>query len=436
MFGVELFGWQRHIFEIGTEIDDATGQPAYKVVGLQVGRQNGKTLAAAIRIGMELEQPGRHVGFTAQDRNFARLKWGEFSELLEAADGFPVKRVWRGSGQERVVMENGSTFRVFTPSDRGPRGLTLDLVLLDEALAHDFSILSAIQPTMATKPNSQMWLMSNAGNESSTLLAHYRQLGHTLIDEGGENSARLAWFEWCPTEDRFDPFDPDVWRQAIPTLGEELGVTLEAVEQAAASLPADVFAREMLDVWPSTRATAVIDPDRWEACASPIPMPPAGIVFGLDVAQDRDRAAIVACGQTRGRMCIEVVDAREGVGWVHDRLVALTRQHRAKVVIDGGTSAAGAFIATLEAEHVPVVTAKLRDYVNGCSLFFDAIEAGTLAHANELELNEAVQVAGKRNLSDAWAWQRRSDVDLTPLVAATLAHWAAVTVRATVPAIH
>ena len=366
----------------------------------------------------------------------ARSKFWELSEMLEASD-LPVKRVWRGSGQERVTMQNGSTFSIFTPSDRGPRGLTLSLVVLDEALAHDYAILSAIQPTMATVPSAQMWLMSNAGGEESTLLQHYRQLGHALADDpNGPNPARLAWFEWSPAQDRFDPADPEVWRQAIPTLDEDRGVTLEAVEQASASLPADVFSREMLNVWASTRASAVIDADHWEACASPLPLPPAGLVFGLDVARDRDRATIVACGQTQGRMCIEVVDSRDGVGWVQERLVQLTRQHRASVVIDGGTTAAGAFIATLAAEDVPVVTAKLRDYVNGCGLFFDAIEAGTLAHANELELNDAVRVAGRRKLSDAWAWQRRADVDMTPLVAATLAHWAAVTVRAPTPAIH
>jgi hypothetical protein len=42
------------------------------------------------------------------------------------------------------------------------------------------------------------------------------------------------------------------------------------------------------------------------------------------------------------------------------------------------------------------------------------------------ELDSAVAGAVRRNVGDAWAWGRRtSDIDISPLVAVTLAAWVA-----------
>jgi hypothetical protein len=429
-FGVEMFEWQRLVADAALEKDD-TGRYRYRTVGANVGRQNGKTLLAALRIALELDEPGRHVAFTAQDRHNAKGHWQEHCSLIQHS-GMPIKRMIRGSGSEKLEMENGSTYSIFTPTGTGARGMTLDLVIIDECLSHDFSLLGAVEPTMATRPNGQLWLLSNAGDMSSTLLNHYRQLGHA---ETPDPAQRLAWFEWAPHEERFDPGDPAVWREAIPTIDEDAGVFEDAVAQAAATQPADVFAKEWLNVWASTSAVAVIDPAKWEACQTGLVPPPAGLTFGLDVSSDRDRATIAVSGQTQGRQIVEIIDSREGVGWVHDRVIQLCRDHRATIVIDGGATAAGSFIAPLEQDGVKVVIAKTRDYANACGMFYDATEAGMVGHPGDERLSAAVAVAGRRKLGDTWAWQRRADADMTPLVAATLAHWAAVTVRAPKPAV-
>lgn len=434
-FGIELFGWQRHVAEVALEVDEA-GRFVFRNVGVGVGRQNGKTALAALRVAMELQYPGRHVAFTAQDRNMAHEKWREHVALIEAST-LDVAKVIYGSGREHIEMANGSTYSIFTPSGKGARGKTLDLVVIDEALTHTLALISAVEPTMATKPDGQLWLLSNAGDATSELLAHYRGLGHDLTaNPDVDNPARLAWFEWAPTEDRFDIADPAVWHQAIPTLTEDAGVVEDAVAQAAASQPPEVFAREWLNVWPALSATAVINPEHWEACLTTLSLPPAGIMLGVDVDPDRASASIVAAGVTHGRTILEVVDHRDGVGWVHDRLVQLSMEHRAPIVIDGGTTAAGSLIAPLQQAGIVVHTAKLRDYVNACSMFFDAVEAQSVGHPGDPRLDDAVTAAGRRRLGDAWAWQRRSTVDLTPLVAASLALWAQVTVRAPTPAIH
>ena len=74
-----------------------------------------------------------------------------------------IKKYVRANGQEALYMNNGSSYRVVTPNSTGARGLTVDLACIDEALTHDLRLVSAIQPTMATKPSAQLWITSNAG---------------------------------------------------------------------------------------------------------------------------------------------------------------------------------------------------------------------------------------------------------------------------------
>ena len=426
--GWDLFAWQRLVADVALE--HLNGIYRYRTVGVSVGRQNGKTALAASRIALELLHPGHVVAFTAQDRNMARAKWEEHCELiLDSSLAKRVRRVARANGQEALHMTNGAQYRVVTPNRKGARGLTLDLVVIDEALTHDMTVIAALQPTMATKPNGQLWVLSNAGDAQSTMLAHYRNLGHQAQD-GDEG--RLCWMEWSPAEDKFDPLDPAVWRQAIPTLAEEAGVTLEAVAEAAATTEPELFAREWLNVWPALEAVAVIGMGDWEKLERADVLLGHQVILGVDISPNRDSASIAACGQQGAFTPVEVVDHRAHVGWVHDRIVELWGKWHAPVVIDGGAPA-GSLIAPLEQAGVQVVPLGMRDYARACGSFYDGVIDGTVTHLGDRLLTDAVGAASKRRLAEQWAWNRRSTVDITPLVAATLARWGVVAGTQTLP---
>jgi hypothetical protein len=106
-------------------------------------------------------------------------------------------------------------------------------------------------------------------------------------------------------------------------------------------------------------------------------------------------------------------------------------------VIDGG-SPAGSFIVTLEQAGVEVIALGMRDYARACGSFYDGVVDGTITHLGDRLLTDAVAAASKRRLAEQWAWNRRSSVNITPLVAATLARWGVVSAhqRKPHPAIH
>lgn len=416
--GFELFEWQKEVSNTALELDD-NGNFFYRTCGATVGRQNGKTTLLVFRIALELLKPGTMTIYTSQDRNQARHKFDEHVELLM---GTPfkkrIKKYVRANGQEALYMNNGSSYRVVTPNSTGARGLSVDLACIDEALTHDLRLVSAIQPTMATKPSAQLWITSNAGGPYSTLLQHYRKLGH-------EKSPALCWHEWTPYEDNFDMFDENVWYEAIPTLGEEAGVTLPAVQEAVQTTDPQIFAQEWLNVWPSLVTQTVIDADKWDKLIRHDVQIQNYMVFGVDVSPDRDRASIGAAGINGAFTALEVIESENRIGWLKDRILELHVKWRMPFVIDSG-AAASSLIGELEAEGVSIIPINMRQYGQACGSFYDAVEEGTIAHLGDIRLQTAIEGATKRKLGEQWAWSRKSNVDITPLVACTNARYALV----------
>ena len=74
ILGFDLFAWQQYVSDVGLE-KDADGLYKYRTVAAQVSRQSGKSKLIETRIALELLQSKRHVAYTAQDRNMAKVKW-------------------------------------------------------------------------------------------------------------------------------------------------------------------------------------------------------------------------------------------------------------------------------------------------------------------------------------------------------------------------
>jgi hypothetical protein len=73
---------------------------------------------------------------------------------------------------------------------------------------------------------------------------------------------------------------------------------------------------------------------------------------------------------------------------------------------------------------VKVVQPKAGKSRSACGQFYDAVTEQTLSHLDQAPLASALAGAQKRPLGDAWAWARRIvSVDISPLVASTLAKW-------------
>jgi Phage terminase-like protein, large subunit len=401
------------------------------MVLVTVPRQSGKsTLVRALGVQAALAEGGR-AWYSAQTRNDARDGWMDAVEAVTRSPLAPAVQVRLTNGSEALrVSSTGGTFRVFAPTPEGLHGRQVDRVFFDEIWAHDAQrgteLLSAAVPAMATRPRPQVWLLSTAGTDASTWLKERVAAGRdAALAQSGRG---LAYFEWSLPDDA-DPADLDAVCAAHPAVG--LTIPREAVEAARATLPAGEFARGYGNRWTSAVET-VLDPAAWAATAveETVTRDAGPVAFGVDLARDRSCASIVAAGVSpvTGRLVLEVVDHAEGVGWVRARVAELVERWKpAAVCLDPvGPSATAADELTKDAT-APLVTTRSRELATACLQLYDAVHGasalrlGVHPHA---ALDAAAVAAGKRALAGGWAWDRVSEVPMTPLIAATLAMWA------------
>lgn len=423
--GMTLHRWQLYVLAVAYE-EGAGGLPLRHSIGVQVARQSGKTTLAAV-VSLTAASYGLNGCITAQTRGIARVKWLEVVDCWRRAAGDPeqVQTVLANGYESAVYVPTGAVLRLTTPTDKGPRSHTFDYALVDEAAFVPQDFTDALGPTFATRPGNQLWLLSSAGDETSRMLAHYRQLGRDGADGHG-------WMEWA-LPDGADADDEANWPKAMPTLGERHGISWANARKLHADMTAAAWDREFMGRWPDGTAGGVLDMDGWihgltvEADARF--HHPSSLVIGVAVDDDRDHGCIAAVSQhPDGTVTVELIDAKDGPSnWIPPRLLELSRRHRAPIAYDA-KSPAGSMAPRLFAEKAEVIELGARQYARSCGLLADKIAARELRHLSNRLLNDAAGSVARRRLAQSWAWaQGNPKVRITALEAVTVALWGSAT---------
>jgi hypothetical protein len=186
------------------------------------------------------------------------------------------------------------------------------------------------------------------------------------------------------------------------------------------------FERSVLNVWPRPRQLGLsLDLDAWADLAD-LETGATPVALGFDISADRGNAALVSAGRAAdGRTVIEVLGYRRGSAWLEDEIRQWRRAHPMGVVV-ADSQAAGTLAERLETVGVEVLRTGGAQMARACADLVDQVTAGTVAHRAQAVLDTVIASAGRRIVSDGWAWSRRnSEGDISPLVAVTLAAWAA-----------
>ncbi len=424
--------WQRWVLDVALEMDPETERLVYREAILTVPRQSGKTTLLLVLILLRaLRSPPQSIRYTAQTGSDARKKWtDDWLPQLKATKFTSLYRVRLSNGNEALLFNNGSMQGLLATTIKSGHGPTVDLGILDEAFAHtDARLEQALKPSMMTRPEPQLWIVSTAGTpETSPYLLSKVEMGRQLA-ETGVNSG-VAYFEWSP-EDGLDPSDPATWRSCMPALGYT--VTEEAVAADYQSMLLDgkssEFERAYLNRWKKAINDPAIPLDVWNALIDLSSKRVGPVCFAFDVAPDRKSGAIAVAGTRHdGLSHVEVIEHKSGTDWIAPLLADLLKKNpRSPVVCDPG-GPAGGLLADLAARKVKVVTAGTKEHGQACGMLYDAVMQGALRHLGTPELAIAIDGGVKRTVHDVWLWSRKSSsIDISPLVAVTLAYWGAKT---------
>ena len=361
--------------------------------------------------------------------------------------------VKRGNGKELIKLRPseacpyGQRLKFKARTKSGGRGLTGNKVLLDEAMYLQPSQMSSLVPTLSAVDDPQIVYGGSAGLPESEVWRTVRDRGRP----GGDRA--LAYMEFCsqPEENACADEgcthaleapgcaldDIEYIRQANPALERRISIEYIRNERRVLGTKPDEYGRERAGWWdkPDEAAEALIKPDAWNRLADPNSEPVDPVAFGVYVKLDRTASAIGVVGRRAdGKLHVGIVpavrgkaiDSLPGTAWIPDRVKELADEWKPCAVVIDGHSAAASLIPTIEALGVTVVKSNATDLANACGAFYDAVTAdlhseASLRHRGAGPLSRSVTSAKRRDLSDAWAWDRKDkDADITQLMAVTL----------------
>lgn len=415
--GLHLYPWQQLVLRDALG-ETAGGKWAAFEVGLVVPRQQGKgsvleALELAALFLSDPDAPPPLILHSAHEFKTSAEHFRRVRDLVEGTDLFAkqVRKIFTASGAESIELHSGARLRFVTRTGGSGRGFSADLVVIDEAYNLTAEQMAAVLPTMAARPNPQIWYTSSAGMIASEQLAHIRRRGIA------GDATSLAYFEWSAA-DGSDLDDREAWAQANPSLGYRVPESFIAAERAA--LPDEQFGRERLGLWAGPGDTPGLDHARWKALADASAERGASPVFGLSTAPDRSWAALaVAWRRPDGDAQVQLIENRPTTSWVRERANELRRQWGGRILTDHESRD-----LVDDPEVIPLARAE--------ASLDDAVTAGAVRHAcNTPELVRALDTAVKaarwRKSGDGRVLDRHGPVDVSPVVAASLAVHGVVT---------
>lgn len=441
--GTPLMPWQQYVLDVALEYDEETGYPYYRQVTVTVPRQNGKTtLLLVLFLVRALAWEKQSIIYTAQDRNEAKKKLvNEWLPMLQETEFRRYFTTTQANGNEAMRFNNGSLVALAATTKRSAHGNVIHLGVVDEAFSlPDARMEQAFVPAMRTKKDAQYWVTSTAGTYAdSPYLWGKVVAGRKLVAKGVRNGA--CYFEWSAPDDA-DPSLESTWRACMPAIGYTMDTDTIRDEYIAADAGNTMseFLRAALNRWVTAKTDPVISVERWNALVTDNTESFGQWALAFDVAEDRSHASIGAAWKMEdGRFQVVLIDSRPGTAWVAQRVADIWHTDRPSGIWLDRNGPAGSLISDLDNLNVPLVNdVPVGDLAKACGQFYDACQptyaedgvteliAGKLAHLDDELLLATLDGAAKRPVSDAWVWARRaSNIDISPLVAVTMALYGA-----------
>lgn len=450
--GKPLDQWQQDSLTLILAVDDDGLWVCYEYCEL-CSRQNGKGVILEARVLLGFLVLGEQmIMWSAHEYKTAKLAFKRMRVLFRAlgskindnlylVDGIYIKvnSTHGEEGFERLDTE--AKIQFIARSKASGRGFTGDLNIIDEAFNYTDEHQEALGPTGLAVDNPQFIYTSSPPLTAATgeILYALRDRAEDIIKTGLHES--LGYRDWgiegdLDDLDNIDLDDRVLWAAANPALinGRLTMAKIQKLKRMLRSIRG--FARECLGLWPRrAKAGGVIDMTRWADQVDVDSTMVGRQVLAIDMSPDRRRASLSAAGRRPDRLLMmETVKTFPGTAGLlaYVRQVVLA-QNPLALVVDPG-SAVGSLIPELEKmlaelaedeEHeitTVLVQVSAREYAQACGALMDLMEADGIRTLGQPSLNTAAEGAITRPLGDAWAWDRRKpEIDITPLVAGTLA---------------
>ena len=327
--------------------------------------------------------------------------------LLKQVKGGKIDTAWRRTtGNEGLHLENGNRIEVIAANSDSARGLTADVLWIDELREVGEAAMDASKSTTLTRPNSQRFYTSNAGSAESEVLINMRERSMMKPPRS------LGFYEYSAPEN-CDIWDRSAWAMANPSLG--ILISESAVEETIATSTVVAARTETLCQFVNTGLTSPWTPGSWEDLADKdMQMNPGmTVMFAFDVDPHTRRSASLVAGALLpdGRIALQLLQTWESLIAVDELQIAVDIKKKADewhprlVLHDSYTTAAIA--ERLKNSGVAVEPVVGAQFYTACSTFKDAIDNKRVVHAGQEVLDQQMLNVASSSKDTGWRIVRK-----------------------------
>ena len=403
---LELLPWQEYVLTDMLKVDK-DNRWRRKTCLCLVARQNGKTHLARIRILAGLFIFGE-MNIVAMSSNRG-MALDTFRKVVDVIEDNPalmaqVKQIRVANGQESVELLSGARYEIVAATRDGSRGKTADLLYIDELREVDEDSWTAAKPITRARPNSQIFMTSNAGDAFSTVLNDLRSRCLSYPPP------TMGFWEYS-ADDWAKITDKDAWYQANPALGYLIDE--ETIAEAIATSSVEASRTETLCQWVSAlkspwpyRAFEDLTVQELEIA------PGLPTIFGMDISVNKKMASLVA-GQIRedGKIAVGVIAQFESQVAIDELKMAVevndwAKQYRPKMICFDKYSTMSVAERLQQSGH------KIQDmsgtvFYQACSDLYDALVNARIVHIGQASLVDSMNNCAAKETDAGWRIVRR-----------------------------
>lgn len=427
VLGVTLLPWQRWWLIHALELNQDGSLRFGRIVTL-IARQNGKTfLITVLALYWLFIKGARLILGTAQKVETAKESWSNAydlaaeqdvlaSEFLHNQRGKPGR--WEGSGSTEIRLTGGRRYRVSASTPGAARGLTVDLLIMDEIRQQkDDKAWAALSKTTGAVYDSLIVAISNAGEEDSVVLNRLRAAAIS-----GKLST-IAIFEWS-APDGCALTDLAGWQAANPSMGyfrKIRDIALDLITDEPGTFRTECLCQRV------TALDTLFDPPSWEACKDvrmTLDADRTRVVLCLDVAPDAAHATLVAAAKApNGRIKLDVVKSwglEQMPHLVNDvnELVSRIRPRKFGWFPGGPAAAFGSSMRRVRRHE------EITDVAGACQGLVALVRGQQVEHGADPLLTRHILEARKYPMGDGYRYTRRAGHVDAAYAAAGAAHLA------------
>lgn len=432
-FGRRADWWQCKGLQVGLG-ENADGSWACFEAGLIVSRQSGKGLPAEVLITCGLFLWGyKKIVYSAHRGKTVKQALDSFKELVKNNPDLARRCKPINDSDDTITLLTGAEVQFVTRTGSGGRGLTGDLVIIDEALKLEDEAKASLVPTLAAIPNAQLWYMS-------TVPTYAEQHLCTVRERVLAGAPRLGWAEWTADDEAAD--DPNAVHDRVQLQKANPGaphrISFERLHDLLGILGEKLFRTECMGIWPTARKDTLLNPVVWGRMVDVGSRrnPAADAVIAFDCTPLLDHGSIGLHSYREDGLEMQILlDYDQGIDWMVDRLV----WHKEIIdpvlfVVDGANGAMSLLDRLAEKgirraedpkklQRGDLVVLELREMADAVAQYVEGFRKTPTIyrHWDQEPLNKAVGNVKPRNVGEGKIayGRRKSDVDIGPVTVVT-----------------